>query len=74
LRHRWTIAFSLAAAIWFGMAGQALAKTPYDDLRTPEGWAWAQIKNGRQANFDARRGTTTTFVGMTSAVSFLLPF
>lgn len=37
---------------------QAIGKTRYENVKTPEGWAWAQIKRGRPADFNARCGTT----------------
>lgn len=32
----------------------ALAQTPYDKAETAEGWAWTQIKLGREVNFKER--------------------
>jgi uncharacterized protein YjbI with pentapeptide repeats len=49
--------FLAASVICFGIGGQALAQTPYEDRETPEGWAWARIKEGKQANFNERCGT-----------------
>jgi hypothetical protein len=33
---------------------QVLAETGYDDLSTSEGWAWAQIKQGEEADFNSQ--------------------
>jgi hypothetical protein len=41
-------------AIWSAVGGQALAQATYDNRKTPEGWAWARIKEGKQANFNVR--------------------
>jgi len=49
--------FFAIATIWLGMEGQVLAQTQYNDTRTPEGWAWAQIRQGKEADFNDRCGT-----------------
>jgi uncharacterized protein YjbI with pentapeptide repeats len=36
------------------MSRQSLAQALYDDLQTPEGWAWARIKQGKEADFNER--------------------
>jgi hypothetical protein len=56
-RCRCGTVFLAAFVICFGIGGQALAQTPYEDRETPEGWAWARIKDGKQANFNERCGT-----------------
>src|SRR5437899_10081303 len=48
-----------AVTIWLGTAGQAFAAPSYDDASTPEGWAWAQIRQGRAADFNDRCNTAT---------------
>jgi hypothetical protein len=32
------------------------AQEPYDDERTPEGWAWKQIRNDQIVDFNTREG------------------
>jgi uncharacterized protein YjbI with pentapeptide repeats len=49
--------FFAALAICWGISGQALAQASYDNSETPEGWAWARIKEGQEANFNKRCGT-----------------
>ena len=38
--------------------GHAGAQATYDDEATPEGWAWARIKEGKEADFNLRCGTS----------------
>jgi len=40
-----------------GWEGQVLARSPTRSAQTSEGWARAQIKEGKKANFNARCGT-----------------
>lgn len=37
---------------WPFVAAMARAPTPYGDPNTPEGWAWAQVRNGQTADFN----------------------
>jgi hypothetical protein len=43
-------------AVLLRVPGAAWAQAAYNDPKTPEGWAWAQIRNDRIANFNARCG------------------
>jgi uncharacterized protein YjbI with pentapeptide repeats len=43
--------------LWLSSLGPALAPAPYEDMKTSEGWAWSQIKQGEEADFNQRCGT-----------------
>jgi len=49
------IAVLLVVLIFTGCGG-ASAQAAYDDPQTPEGWAWAKIRNDEIADFIARCG------------------
>jgi uncharacterized protein YjbI with pentapeptide repeats len=55
--RRWTGLFLATWVMGLGIGAQALAQSPYDDTQTPEGWAWAQITQGKPADFNGRCGT-----------------
>lgn len=48
------LALMVTAAVWLGIGGQVSAQASYDDIGTPEGWAWAQIRKGKPADFNER--------------------
>jgi hypothetical protein len=52
--RRWSTSLFMALVMWFGMGGPAPAQAPYADEETTEGWAWAQIKQGKAANLNDR--------------------
>jgi hypothetical protein len=56
-RPRWGAIFSASLMFFSAMVGHAPAQAPYDDRETAEAWAWARIKEGRQADFNVRCGT-----------------
>jgi hypothetical protein len=51
------VVWFLILAIYAKMGGVVLAQEPYENANTPEGWAWAQIKEGKKANFNEGCGT-----------------
>src|SRR5262245_10486408 len=52
--------FLASAALSAAIGGQAVAQAPYDNRETSEGWAWAQIKDAKPANFNERCGMPVT--------------
>ena len=47
---------ALAAVFVIGWFATASAQSTYEDPKTPEGWAWAKIRNDEIADFGARCG------------------
>jgi uncharacterized protein YjbI with pentapeptide repeats len=56
--RRYAAILSATAVALLGIGGQVSAQAPYEDLQTSEGWAWAQIKEGKEANFNTHCGTS----------------
>ena len=54
----YAIAFLSAVVIWLGL-GSALARGPYEDPNTAEGWAWPQIARNEMPDFNERCHTPT---------------
>jgi len=52
--RRWSASFFAALVMWLAVGEQIAAQPPYANERTPEGWAWARIKQGKEANLNNR--------------------
>jgi hypothetical protein len=46
----------LVAVFALGLFGTARAQAPYDDPKTPMGWAWAKIRSDEPADFNEKCG------------------
>jgi hypothetical protein len=57
LRSAVTLFGVLGFLLGLGSPDLASARGPYDEVKTPEGWAWSQIKAGEPADFNQRCAT-----------------
>ena len=59
LPRQYQLALFCTCALWLGLGSLdlALARAPYDDVKTAEGWAWSRIKQGEIADFSRHCGT-----------------
>jgi len=56
-RRRWSASLLTALVLCLGADERIAAQAPYANEQTPEGWAWAQIKQGKEANLNDRCNT-----------------
>jgi cytoskeletal protein CcmA (bactofilin family) len=58
--YKCSIALLTSLTIACALSGRGFAQPTYDDVRTPAGWAWAQISHGNDADFNKFCKTKTS--------------